>query len=249
MHGNTTSGSIVLNLLERGPVLLELSRFLADADKGHGRLVFVGGEAGIGKSWLVRRFAELIRERTPTWIGSCDPLSTPRPLGPLLDIADRLDDQIDFSRSKDQIFRDMIASLPPTTTTVIAFEDVHWADEATLDLLRFIGRRIEDRRVLLIATFRSDEVGDLHPLRQVLGDIATVPSVRRISLNPLSIVSVQTMAAGSGVDVNELYRQTAQARDGIRSFALALTLSDEASGSSRSVSHEDGRRASHLQPG
>lgn len=208
MHGNTTSGSIVLNLLERGPVLLELSRFLADADKGHGRLVFVGGEAGIGKSWLVRRFAELIRERTPTWIGSCDPLSTPRPLGPLLDIADRLDDQIDFSRSKDQIFRDMIASLPPTTTTVIAFEDVHWADEATLDLLRFIGRRIEDRRVLLIATFRSDEVGDLHPLRQVLGDIATVPSVRRISLNPLSIVSVQTMAAGSGVDVNELYRQT-----------------------------------------
>src|SRR4029079_11604951 len=103
----------------------------------------------------------------PTLIGSCDPLSTPRPLGPRLDIADRLDDPIDFSRSKDQIFRDLIGSLPATTTTVIAFEDVHWADEATLDLLRFVARRIEDRRVLLIATFRSDEVGDLHPLRQV----------------------------------------------------------------------------------
>jgi DNA-binding CsgD family transcriptional regulator/tetratricopeptide (TPR) repeat protein len=208
MHGNTTSGSIVLNLLERGPVLLELSRFLADADKSRGRLVFVGGEAGIGKSWLVRRFAELIRDRTLTLIGSCDPLSTPRPLGPLLDIADRLDDEIDFSKSKDQIFRDLIASFPTATTTVIAFEDVHWADEATLDLLRFIARRIEDRRVLLIATFRSDEVGDLHPLRQVLGDIATVQTVRRVTINPLSIVSVQTMAAGSGVDVNELYRQT-----------------------------------------
>ena len=208
MHGNTTSGSIVLNLLERGPVLLELSRFLAEADKGHGRMVFVGGEAGIGKSWLVRRFAELIRERTPTLIGACDPLSTPRPLGPLLDIADRLDDDLDFTRSKDQIFRDFLASLSSSTTTVIAFEDVHWADEATLDLLRFVARRIDDRRVLIIATFRSDEVGDLHPLRQVFGDLATVQSVRRISLKPLSIVSVQAMAAGSGIDVGELYRQT-----------------------------------------
>lgn len=209
MHGNTTSGSIVLDLLERGPVLLKLSQFLAEADKGHGRLVFVGGEAGIGKSWLVRRFAELIRERTPTLIGSCDPLSTPRPLGPLLDIADRLGrDEIDLSLSKDQIFRDVISSLSSSTTTVIAFEDVHWADEATLDLLRFLARRIDDRRVVLIATFRSDEVGDLHPLRQVLGDLATAESVRRLTLNPLSIVSVQTMAAGSGFDVNELYRQT-----------------------------------------
>ena len=209
MHGNTTSGSIVLDLLERGPVLLELSRFLAEADKGHGRLVFVGGEAGIGKSWLVRRFAELIRERTSLLIGSCDPLSTPRPLGPLLDIADRLGpDEIDLSNSKDKIFRDVLASFPLKTTTVIAFEDVHWADEATLDLLRFLARRIDDRRVLLIATFRDDEVGDLHPLRQVLGDLATAQSVRRVTLHPLSIVSVQTMAAGSGVDVNELYRQT-----------------------------------------
>jgi DNA-binding CsgD family transcriptional regulator/tetratricopeptide (TPR) repeat protein len=209
MHGNTTSGSIALNLLERGPVLLELSRFLAEADKGHGRLVFIGGEAGVGKSWLVRRFAELIRERTPLLIGSCDPLSTPRPLGPLRDIADRLGhDDIDLSSSKDQIFRDVLTSLSSKTTTVIAFEDVHWADESTLDLLRFLARRIDDRRVVLIATFRNDEVGDLHPLRQVLGDLATAQSVRRVTLNPLSIASVQAMAAGSGVDVHELYRQT-----------------------------------------
>ena len=210
MHGNTTSGSIVLNLLERGPVLLELSRFLADADKGHGRLVFVGGDAGIGKTWIVRRFAELIRERTPLLIGSCDPVSTPRPLGPLLDIVDRLDDyDIDLSAGKDHIFRDLLGAISSSgKTAVLAFEDVHWADEATLDLLRFLARRIEDRRALLIATFRSDEVGDFHPLRQALGDIATSSGVRRITLNPLSIGSVHTMAAGSGIDVSELYRQT-----------------------------------------
>ncbi len=209
MHDKTISGGVALDLLERGPIILELSRFLADADNGHGRLVFIGGEAGVGKTSLVKRFAEVIRERTPILIGSCDSLSTPRPLGPLLDISDRLaPGGIDTSRSRDQIFREVINAISSNRTTVIAFEDVHWADEATLDLLRFLARRIEDRRVLLIATFRNDEVGDLHPLRQVLGDIATAGSVRRLSLNPLSIAAVQTLAAGSGVDVNDLYRQT-----------------------------------------
>lgn len=210
MHGNTTSGSIVLNLLERGPVLLELSHYLADADKGHGRLVFVGGEAGVGKTWLVRRFAELIRDRTSLLIGSCDPVSTPRPLGPLLDIVDRFENHyIDLSTSRDQIFRDLLAAISLSKkTTVLAFEDVHWADEATLDLLRFLARRIEDRRAVVIATFRNDEVGDLHPLRQVLGDTATAPGARRLNIQPLSINSVRSMAAGSGLDINELYRQT-----------------------------------------
>jgi DNA-binding CsgD family transcriptional regulator len=209
MHGNTTSGSIVLNLLERGPVLLELSHFLADADKGHGRLVFVGGEAGVGKTWLMRRFAELIRDRTPLLIGACDPLSTPRPLGPLHDIADRFDEGIDLSKGKDQIFREVLAAISSTKkTTAIVFEDVHWADEATLDLLRFLARRIDDRRAVLIATFRSDEVGDRHPLRKVLGDTATASGVRRVNVQPLSITSVRTMASGSGMDVDDLYRQT-----------------------------------------
>jgi DNA-binding CsgD family transcriptional regulator/tetratricopeptide (TPR) repeat protein len=209
MRGQTASGGILLDLLERGPILLELSRFLAEADKGHGRLVFVGGEAGIGKTWLVRRFGELIRGRTRILIGSCDPLSTPRPLGPLLDIVDRLGDDIDVAGSKDQIFRDLLSAISSTeTTAVLVFEDVHWADEATLDLLRFLARRIEERKALLITTFRNDEVGDRHPLRQVLGDVATAPGVRRLTIEPLSIQSVKTLAAGSGVDVNELYRQT-----------------------------------------
>ena len=209
MHGNTTSGSIVLNLLERGPVLLELSHFLADADKGHGRLVFVGGEAGVGKTWLIRRFAELIRERTPLLIGACDPLSTPRPLGPLLDIVERFDADIDLTKGKDQIFREALAAISSSKkTTAIVFEDVHWADEATLDLLRFLARRIDDRRAVLIATFRDDEVGDRHPLRKVLGDTATALGVRRMTIQPLSITSVRTMASGRGMDVDELYRQT-----------------------------------------
>jgi DNA-binding CsgD family transcriptional regulator len=128
----------------------------------------------------------------------------------LLDIADRLGGHdIDLFSSKDQIFRDLQLALSSSkATAVLVFEDVHWADEATLDLLRFVARRIEEWHVLLIATFRNDEVGDLHPLRQVLGDTVTATGVRRIAVNPLSIASVRTMAAGTGTDVSELYRQT-----------------------------------------
>jgi DNA-binding CsgD family transcriptional regulator/tetratricopeptide (TPR) repeat protein len=199
-----------MHLLERGPLLLELSRLLGETGEGHGRLVFVGGEAGIGKTSLVRRFRELICDGTIMLVGGCDPLSPPRPLGPLLDIADRLPGAaIRMTDGKDQLFRDVLASLSVSPRTlVLVFEDVHWADEATLDLLRFLARRIDAFAVLLIATYREDEVGDRHPLRLVLGDVATAPSVRRLSLTPLSLQSVRTLAAGSGLDADELLHHT-----------------------------------------
>lgn len=54
---------------------------------------------------------------------------------------------------------------------VFVFEDLHWADEATLDLFTFLARRLDSRAALLLATFRSDEVDDRHPLRVRLGDV------------------------------------------------------------------------------
>jgi len=59
------------------------------------------------------------------------------------------------------------------TTPVLVIEDVHWADEATLDVLRLLGRRIESVRALVIATYRDDELGREHPLRVVVGALAT----------------------------------------------------------------------------
>ena len=199
-----------MQLLERGPVLLDLSRLLAEADRGRGSLAFVAGEAGVGKTSLIRRFGDMIRDRGPVLVGACDPLSTPRPLGPLHEIADRLPGRgIDMSAGKDRIFRDLLDALSSAKhTPVLVFEDVHWADEATLDLLRFLARRIDERRALLIATFRDDEVGDRHPLRQALGDVATARGVRRLSLSPLSAASVRAMATGTGIDPDALYRQT-----------------------------------------
>ena len=77
--------------------------------------------------------------------------------------------------------------------TVIVFEDVHWADESTLDLLRFLGRRIADTRGVVIATYRDDEIGPYHPLRMTLGDLATSAGVRRIAIPRLSEKAASTL--------------------------------------------------------
>jgi DNA-binding CsgD family transcriptional regulator/tetratricopeptide (TPR) repeat protein len=199
-----------MELLERGSLLLELSRLLSEASDGSGRLAFVAGEAGIGKTSLVRRFAELVRDRTPLLVGGCDRLSTPRPLGPLLDIADRLPGaSIRLMEGRHQLFHDVLDSFSAANRPLaLVLEDVHWADDVLLDLLRFLARRIDAHRVLLIATFRDDEVGDRHPLRQVLGDVATAPGVRRLSLSPLSLDGVRALAAGGPLDAEALFRRT-----------------------------------------
>jgi DNA-binding CsgD family transcriptional regulator/tetratricopeptide (TPR) repeat protein len=200
-------------ILERAPVLLELSHLLHEAAGRRGRMVFLGGEAGIGKTALARRFARMSDGSARVLWGACDPLSTPRPLGPLLDMQEalgaRFAELLAGGADKDTLFRGFLADLSGQGRASLAiFEDVHWADEGTLDLLRFLGRRLEDQPALLIATYRDDEVGDRHPLRVVLGDLATLPEVRRIALEPLSLAAVRTLAAGSSLDPVGLHEQT-----------------------------------------
>src|SRR5262249_10085867 len=132
--------------------------------------------------------------------GACDALSTPRPLGPLADIATtiggELERQLSGGGSRSGVFDALMAELAREPgPTLMAFEDVHWADEATLDLLRFLGRRLSATRTLLIATYREDEVGPDHPLRIVMGDLAS-SAVSRLSLVPLTPEAVARLAIG-----------------------------------------------------
>jgi predicted ATPase/DNA-binding CsgD family transcriptional regulator len=189
-----------MSLLEREPFLAELTNLLSEG----GRVVFLSGEAGVGKTTLVRAFCQAVAQKARVAIGACDPLSTPRPLGPLLDVAEILGLEVESAR--DQLFRNLLSKLS-TQPTLLIFEDVHWADEATLDLLRFVGRRIGDTKALLVATYRDDEVGPKHPLRVVLGDLAT-SSIRRMTLAPLSAKAVRQLAEGSGLDAIKLHQQT-----------------------------------------
>jgi DNA-binding CsgD family transcriptional regulator len=141
----------------------------------------------------------------------CDALFTPRPLGPLYDIATqtqgRLLALLHAEAGRAAIFATLLAELQERPTLVI-FEDIQWADEATLDLLRFLGRRIARTCALLVMTYRDDELGPRHPLRTVLGDLASLSSVRRISLPPLTEQGVRTLAGNRVINVSALHRQT-----------------------------------------
>ena len=204
-----------MELLERDTFLADLERLLADAAAGRGRLVFVGGEAGVGKTAFVGRVAESARKTARVLVGACDPMSTPRPLAPVLDIAATVGGTLerllaDSGQPRHRILRAILGELSGgLRPTLAVFEDAHWADEATLDLLRFVGRRCGAARLLLIVTYRDDEVGPTHPLRVVLGDLATAAPVRRLSLPCLSEAAVRRLAEGSALDPVELHRRTA----------------------------------------
>lgn len=186
-----------MELLERERFFGELDAALHHVVAGSGRTVLVSGEAGIGKTALVEHFTARYRERCRVLWGVCDALFTPRPLGPLHDIAQQTrSDLLKLLNRKaprtsllSTFLEDLQAGARPT---IVVFEDTHWADEATFDLIKFVGRRIQRTRALLILTYR-DELAGNHPLRLVLGDLPGA-SVTRLSLPPLSAAAVDAMA-------------------------------------------------------
>ncbi|WP_129775358.1 AAA family ATPase [Peristeroidobacter soli] len=199
-----------MKLLERDELLTSLQGLLRNAAAGQGSLLFLEGEAGIGKTSLLRAFAESQRAQMPVYWGACDALQTPRPLGPLFDIAAQIQGEWQIALNSNverlQIFSSFLTELarPPA---LIVLEDLHWADEATLDFLRYVGRRIGRTHALLVVSFRSDEVGPSHALRLVLGDLAT-SGAKRLSLQPLSIAAIQELIGDRDVDAAELQTKT-----------------------------------------
>ncbi|HEY8042706.1 MAG TPA: AAA family ATPase [Streptosporangiaceae bacterium] len=188
-------------LLEREAQLAALASYAGEARKAQGRLVLVAGEAGVGKSALAEQLQRNLPGASWYW-GACDGLFTPRPLGPLFDIAAKLGGELLELCRADAPREDLFGALlrqvsEPDKLRVVVVEDIHWADEATIDLLRFLGRRIRDATVLLIATYRDDALAADDPLLLALGDLATQRSVRRVSLPPLSAGAVQVMAGSS----------------------------------------------------
>ena len=197
-------------LLERDDTLDELAAQLESARRGRGRAVLIGAEAGAGKTSVVREFTRGVDDRTGVLEGACDPLSTPRPLGPFLDLGTRARRLLEVGQvgsSSASVFaclREMLTE----QTTVVVLEDLHWADEATLDVVRLIVRRIETLPTLLIGTHRDDELGQDHPVRTMLGDLATAGGVTRLGLRPLSLAAVTELAGASGIDPTTLHERT-----------------------------------------
>ncbi len=235
-----------MELLERRPFIESLRGFLGEAAAGQGRMVFVSGEAGIGKTALVRDFCDEARGRARVAVASFDALSTPGPLGPLIHIAPALglsaDSMFQAGMTREHLYQQILAALQePARPTVLVGEDAHWADEASLNLLRFLGRRIGDLPALIVVTYRDDELGAYHPLRIVLGDLATAPAVRRLPLPRLTVEAVRTMAAGKPVNAEAIHALT-----GGNPFFVSEVLAADALGLPASIRDAVLARAARL---
>jgi DNA-binding CsgD family transcriptional regulator/tetratricopeptide (TPR) repeat protein len=198
------------HLLERGDASAQLDADLEHARLRVGRVVLVGGEAGVGKTSLVQAFATRHQNELRIIWGACEALFTPRPLGPVYDIVEQLDGWTAEPPTSDgeraRFFGALLEELR-SHPTVAVVEDAHWADEATLDALKYLGRRVGSTPSLLVLTYRDDEVGVHHPLRSVLGDLPS-ESTTRISLARLSPVGVEELARRAERPAHGLYDAT-----------------------------------------
>src|SRR4051812_22491657 len=198
-----------MELIERAGLLAILQNESKKVAEGEGRCIFVGGEAGIGKTALVKAFCRIQEFGTKIYLGACDALFTPRPLAPLYDIimqlhTDSWPDSNTIAGRSELFGKFFDAMRNQKEKILIVFEDIHWADEATLDFIKFFARRIAQLRCLFILTYRDDEVHSRHPLRNVLGQI-TPDSFTRLSIAPLSRQAVEKMAMDKGYTGEDFY--------------------------------------------
>jgi DNA-binding CsgD family transcriptional regulator len=196
-----------MDLVERDNLLQQLEALLGAVTRGSGHTAFVAGEAGIGKTSLLKCLAER-RGDAELWWGACDALQTPQPLAPLLDIARTAEVGFrgwlapDAPRSSlfDAVLTELQRSRKPV---LLVIEDVHWADDATIDLIKFLGRRIDRAPVLLVASYRDDELSPSHPLRRLLGELPasliTRIDVPRLSPQAVDLLARRALRAPTGV--------------------------------------------------
>ena len=189
-------------LLEREEEISALHAAVRAAAGGEGRFLLLAGEAGAGKTSLV----EELRSQAEMLVGWCEPLSVPTPLAPVRELAPHLselegDDRVALAHA-------LLDFLAGRGLVVAVVEDAHWADPATLDVLRLVARRIERVPVVVIVTYRDEELRANVRLTALVGDLVTAGGVRRIALRPLSAEAVKMLAEPAGADADEIVRLT-----------------------------------------
>jgi DNA-binding CsgD family transcriptional regulator len=226
---------VIAALLERDRELATLNTLLGAVTTGHGQIALIAGEAGIGKTALVERFVAEKPSRVRSLWGACEALYTPRPLGPLYDIAQQtqgpLRALLEGDTNHATLFAAVLDELTQSPTSLVV-EDIHWADEATLDLIKYLARRISRTSALLILTYREEELSRDHPLRLVLGDLPA-REVSRMRLRSLSEVAVAALA---GQDKSRRSARRLFAATGGNPFFLSEALASDAAGVPTSVS-------------
>lgn len=177
-----------MNLIERDYYLDQLPQLLCTATTGHGRVVLISGEAGVGKTALVERIVCQYDSQIRWLWGVYEALFTLRPLGLLYDITTQVEGRLSRHMEGDieqgsafTAFLDDLQESP--LPCIVTFEDVYWADEATLDLIKFPGRRVPHLPVLFLVAYRDPELSRSRPLGMVPGDL-TDEAVIKLKLAP-----------------------------------------------------------------
>jgi hypothetical protein len=198
-----------MELIEREGFLNILQTQFVKLADGEGHCMFVSGEAGIGKTSLVKAFCRLQEDNCIIYQGACDALFTPRPLAPLYDIIWQVNKELWPSthsiEQRTELFATFFRELKSQNKkTIILFEDIHWADEATLDFIKFFARRITQLPCLFLLTYRDDETFFYSSLRNIYAQMSA-DSFTRLQLTALSKEAVTTMATEKGYNAEDVY--------------------------------------------
>ncbi len=198
-----------MELIERAGFLNVLQKKFAAIGEGEGHCVFLSGEAGIGKTSLVKSFCKEQKGNCNIYHGACDALFTPRPLAPLYDILWQVNSELwpvsPTIEDRSELFAGFLRELArQNKKTLIVFEDIHWADDATLDFIKFFARRITQLQCLFILTYRDDDIDSHHPMINVFGQLPP-DSFTRLQLTPLSKSAVEKMAGERGYSGEDVY--------------------------------------------
>ncbi len=198
-----------MELIERAGYLSTLQSQLKKTVDGEGHCFFICGEAGLGKTSLVNLFCREHESDCKIYRGTCDALFAPRPMAPLYDIAWQISNNfwVDSKTIEDRagLFAKFLQEITSQEKQVLLiFEDIHWADEATLDFIKFFTRRITRTKCLFLLTYRDNEIHAQHPLRNIMGEL--IPGTfTRLLLAPLSKPTVEKLAAEKGYKGEDVY--------------------------------------------
>lgn len=183
-----------------------LQQAIRSACRGCGSVALLLGEAGIGKTALINAALAELPSDVLLLRGGCDDLRARGPLGPIREAlaAAGADDLERASYGQPHEFwLDLTRALAGDRPTILVVEDLQWADEASLDVLSYLARRVERMPVLIIGSYREAEVGSGHPLHRWLASIASHPM--QLRLPPLTLAGVEALCEGSGWDPAALF--------------------------------------------
>ncbi len=196
-------------LVEREGLMASLHKHFENIAGGEGHCILLSGEAGIGKTALVKAFCKQHAGECCTYQGACDDLFAPRPLAPLYDVLWQVNKERwpvpPSNEDRSGLFANFFQELSAKKDKLlIVFEDIHWADEGTLDFIKFFVRRIDQLPCLFILTYRDDEIYARHLLRNVLGQLPP-DSFTKLAVVPLSKQAVVEMAIQKGYSGEDVY--------------------------------------------